>query len=98
MGAHAVDWVLNLIPSRIAGVTGVCHKRVWHDVTNEDHASAIIHFENGTVAEVTTSSIARISKPLWYILRTKGAITDTGADALAGYYLTQLAILKAASG
>lgn len=85
-GAHAVDWALNLIPSRIAGVTGFSHKRVWHDVTNEDHACAIIHFENGAVAEVATSSIARISKPLWYILGTKGAITDTGADALAGYY------------
>jgi len=85
-GPHAIDWVLDLIPGKISGVTGFFHKLVWHDITNADQGSAIIHFENGTVVEVTVSSIARISKPLWYILGTKGAITDSGAGALSEYY------------
>jgi len=93
-GSHAVDWVLNLIPSRMVGVTGFFHKLVWDDMTNEDQARAVIHFENGAVADVTTSTLARISKPLWYILGTKGAITDTGADALAGYYFEPIGYSK----
>ncbi len=84
-GSHAIDWVLDLIPSRIVSVTGFFHKLVWNDVTNEDQGLAIISFENGAVAQVIASSIARLSKPLWYILGTKGAIIDSGANALTGY-------------
>jgi predicted dehydrogenase len=66
-------------------VTGFFHKRVWYDVSNEDQARAIILFENGTVADITQSSIAYVGKPLWRILGTKGAIEDTGTDAIKGY-------------
>jgi predicted dehydrogenase len=84
-GAHAVDWVLTLIPSRVTGVTGFAHKLVWADVTNEDQARAILHFENGAVADVCISSIAAAGKPLWRILGTWGAIVDTGEHSLTGY-------------
>ncbi len=85
-GPHAVDWVLHMIPHKVIGVTGFSHDLVWHDVTNEDHARAVMHFGNGAVAEVSTSTIARAGKPLWYILGSKGAIVDTGDDSLAGYF------------
>lgn len=84
-GPHAVDWVLDLVPHRIVGVTGFFHKRVWHDITNEDQTRALIRFEDGTVADITWSHIAAHSKPLWRILGTQGALVDTGVGSLAGY-------------
>ena len=84
-GAHAVDWVVNLIPSRIRQVTGFFHKLVWHEVSVEDQARAIILFENEAVADILWSNIAAIRKPLWRILGTSGAIEDSGRQALAGY-------------
>jgi predicted dehydrogenase len=84
-GAHAVDWVANLIPSRICQVTGFFHKLVWHEVSVEDQARAIILFENEAVADILWSNIAAIRKPLWRILGTSGAIEDSGRQALAGY-------------
>ncbi|MHB1294845.1 MAG: ThuA domain-containing protein [Anaerolineae bacterium] len=80
-GAHFVDWILNLVPSRIAQVTGDLQKRVWHAVTNEDHAEAWIRFENGVTADYLTSSIAASMRPKWRILGTKGAIeADWGQE------------------
>ena len=84
-GPHAVDWVLDLIPHRIAGVTGFFHKLVWHGMSNEDQTRAIIRFENGTVADVIWSHVAAVRKPLWRILGTKGGILDTGSGGSVGY-------------
>jgi len=84
-GSHAIDWVLHLIPSKIVQVTGFFHKLVWHELSNEDQARAIILFENAAVADITQSNIAYTGKPLWRILGTKGAIVDTGKDAIKGY-------------
>ena len=84
-GSHAIDWVLHLVPSKVVQVTGFSHKLVWLDVSNEDQVQAIIRFENGTIADITRSTIAYASKPLWRILGTAGAITDTGVDAIKGY-------------
>lgn len=80
-GAHFVDWVLNLVPGKMVGVTGFFHKLVWHDVTNEDHVHAVIRFESGAVADVQLSHIARIGRPRWRILGTKGAILDSGGGS-----------------
>jgi scyllo-inositol 2-dehydrogenase (NADP+) len=85
-GAHAIDWILSLIPSRIAQVSGYFHKLVWRESSNEDQTRAIIRFENGCVAEVMQSHIAFLGKPyLWYILGTQGAIVDSGRNAIKGY-------------
>ena len=80
-GAHFVDWILNLIPEKMDNVTGFFHKLVWHGVTNEDQAQAIIRFENGAMADFQISSIAWIGKPRWRILGTKGAILDHGGGS-----------------
>ena len=48
-GAHVIDWILNLIPEKVAGVDGYFHKRHWHGMTNEDHAELIIRFEGGKI-------------------------------------------------
>ena len=84
-GAHAIDWVLSLVPQPMSHVTGFFHKLVWHDVSNEDQARAIIRFQDDVVADVTCSTIAYLPKPLWYILGTKGAIVDSGQGAIDGY-------------
>jgi len=84
-GPHAVDWVLDLVPSRMTGVTGFFHKLVWHEMTNEDQVRALIRFENGVVADVCHSHIACAGKPLWRILGTAGAIVDTGKGGNVGY-------------
>ena len=84
-GPHAVDWVLDLVPERVVGVTGFFHKLVWESVSIEDQTRALIRFENGCVADVTWSHIMAAGRPLWRILGTKGAIVDTGAGAISGY-------------
>ncbi|MCE5199833.1 MAG: Gfo/Idh/MocA family oxidoreductase [Armatimonadota bacterium] len=76
-GAHIIDWTLNLHHGhKIKNVTGFFHKRVWQDITNEDETQAIVRFDDGSVADITISSIAMAGKPRWRILGTKGAITD----------------------
>lgn len=84
-GAHFLDWMLNLMPARMVGVDGWFQKRVWHDVTNEDHVHAAIRFDNGAVAQLEISSICRAPKPRWRILGTKGAIVDDGKDPFTVY-------------
>lgn len=73
-GAHFIDWILNLVPSKITSIYGDFQKRVWFSVSNEDHGQALIRFENDVTADFMISSIAAISKPKWKILGTKGAI------------------------
>jgi predicted dehydrogenase len=78
-GAHYLDWMLGLLPGqKIEAVTGFFHKRVWHEVTNEDHVEANILFDNGCAANVQMSSIAYAGKPRWWVLGTKGAAVDKG--------------------
>jgi predicted dehydrogenase len=80
-GAHFMDWILNLVPSRMVGVNGYFQKRVWMDATNEDHVHATVRFENGATADLEMSNISRGPKPRWRILGTTGAIVDDGGDA-----------------
>ncbi len=84
-GPHAIDWVLDLVRSKIRGVTGFYHKLVWNDLDIEDQTRAVMLFENGVVADVIFSYISAVGKPLWRILGTKGAIVDSGEGAIIGY-------------
>lgn len=84
-GAHAVDWVLSLVPSQMTQVTGF-FQRFGPEQANEDQTRAIIRFANGCVAEIMQSRVAYFGRPyLWLILGTKGAIMDSGRDAIKGY-------------
>ena len=77
-GAHYLDWLLGVIPSRVREVRGVFRKMKWMDVTNEDHVDAMLFFENGVTADVQMSTVARIGKPRWRILGSLGALEDAG--------------------
>lgn len=79
-GAHFLDWILNLMPGRkVVNVTGYFHKRVWHDVTNEDHVQAILRFDDGAHADLSFSQISSLPMPRWRIQGTKGGILDDGS-------------------
>jgi len=84
-GAHFVDWVLNLVDSKIENVTGFFYKLRWHNVTNEDHTEAVVRFKNGAVADIQQSGLSRIGKPRWRILGTHGAILNEGGDHIHVY-------------
>ena len=84
-GAHAADWLLTLIPSRVVAVSGHFHKIRWREATIADQARAVIRFEDDTVADLAISYVDPAPGPLWKILGAEGAIVDTGANALAGY-------------
>ncbi len=79
-GSHYLDWILGLMPGQVESVSGFAHKRVWHDVTNEDQARLLLRFEGGREAEFIHSDIAAALKPKWYILGTKGAIVGHWRD------------------
>jgi scyllo-inositol 2-dehydrogenase (NADP+) len=80
-GAHFMDWILNLMPGKIESVYGFYHKRVWHDVTNEDQCQAILRFEGGRMADFQISSIAAVGKDRWRILGTQGGLRS-GHDVI----------------
>lgn len=74
-GSHIIDQILDLMPGDVDTVSAVNHKRVWHDVTNADHARMTLHFTDGREASFVYSDLAAALKPRWYILGTRGAIT-----------------------
>jgi scyllo-inositol 2-dehydrogenase (NADP+) len=73
-GSHYLDWVLDLFPQQVEHVTGLSHKRVWHDVTNADHSRVAVRFADGVEADFIHSDLAAAMKPKWYVLGTEGAI------------------------
>jgi predicted dehydrogenase len=73
-GSHHLDWVLQLLPGAVVRVTAGAHKRVWHDVTNEDQVRVDLTFEGGEQASFLQSDVAAALKPKWYLLGTGGAI------------------------
>jgi predicted dehydrogenase len=79
-GAHFIDWILNLLPGqKVVSVSGYYHKRVWNDVTNEDHTQAVIRFDGGAHADLTISSMSSLPMPRWKIQGTTGGIVDNGS-------------------
>lgn len=83
-GAHFADWVLQLVNRPIESVAGVIQKRVWHQITNEDHSEALIRFAGGATASIQQSSIAAIPKSRFRILGTHGAIEQRTAEPKEG--------------
>jgi predicted dehydrogenase len=76
-GAHVVDQLLDLVPDDVEHVSATEHRRVWHDVTNADHARVTIRFAGGAEATFVHSDIAAALKPRWYVLGTGGAVVGS---------------------
>jgi len=76
-GSHITDWILNLIPAKVASVTGFSQKRVWMDADIEDEVQALIRFRNGAVGEVLISYIRSLrDRSKWEVMGTKGSIVS----------------------
>lgn len=73
-GSHIVDQILQLMPGEVATVTARNHKRMWHDVTNADHARMTLHYADGREATFIYSDLAAALKPRWYLAGTKGGL------------------------
>ncbi len=73
-GSHIVDQILQLMPGEVASVTARNHKRMWHDVTNADHARMTLHYADGREATFVYSDLAAALKPRWYLAGTKGGL------------------------
>lgn len=80
MGAHYLDWLLGFMKGGIQSVRGVAHKRLFHEVTNEDQVDSFLHFDNGATAHIQISSIACHKKPQLRVLGTKGAFVRNGNE------------------
>ncbi|NNM87581.1 MAG: Gfo/Idh/MocA family oxidoreductase [Phycisphaerae bacterium] len=75
-GAHMMFWALELMDGPIDWLVATAQKRVWTNVTNEDHMEAYVRFKNGTTLDFEMSTIGRVNKPRWRILGTRGAVLD----------------------
>lgn len=73
-GSHIVDQILQLMPGEVATVTARNHKRMWHDVTNADHARMTLHYADGREATFIYSDLAAALKPRWYLAGTNGGL------------------------
>ncbi|GAB4108462.1 MAG: hypothetical protein Kow00105_15610 [Phycisphaeraceae bacterium] len=80
-GAHYIDWLLNIIPRRIESVSGVFHKHVWHNSSNEDYALVNIRFEGGASATVEQGQLTAVRRAGWRILGTEGGLTNAHPGA-----------------
>ena len=75
MGAHGIDWILNLIDKPVVGVSGYCLHRMWPMATNETHSKVVIRFRDGETATYTDSLIHAGKQPeSLTILGTEGSI------------------------
>jgi scyllo-inositol 2-dehydrogenase (NADP+) len=82
-GSHYLDQILNVFEAPIAHVTGMNHKRHWMHVTNADHATVTVTFEDGTQARFVNSDLAAARSPKFHVLGTAGAIVgewDSSAE------------------
>ena len=73
-GAHYLDWTLLLMGDTPARVSATGHKRVWHDVTNEDQVRVRLSWNDGREAEFVHSDVAAIRRPKMYLQGTKGTL------------------------
>ncbi len=84
-GAHVLDWTFHYITEEMTGVDGYYQKRVWNEVTNEDHTNLTIRFKSGATATVEQSSLAAAPKARLRMLGTKGAIVQPNWEDIKVY-------------
>ena len=79
LGSHLVDQALQLVGAPVERVYAQFCSGV-HDNDVEDHAHCLLTFANGVLAQVTTSSVARVPKRRWFITGTSGTLIQRGFD------------------
>ena len=79
LGSHLVDQVLQLVGAPVERVYAQFRSGV-HDNDVEDHACCLLTFANGVLAQVTTSSVARVPKRRWFVAGSSGTLIQRGFD------------------
>ncbi|OHV35116.1 oxidoreductase [Parafrankia colletiae] len=83
-GAAPLARILDLVDDQVEWVSATGHKRVWHHVTNADHARVLIRFAGGCEAQVTISDVAAGVRPGMRVLGTAGTLVAAGPDTRPG--------------
>lgn len=73
-GSHHLDWILLLLDGPPSSVTTTRHKRVWHDITNDDQVRVRLAWADGREAEFLQSDIAGMRRPKLYVQGTEGTV------------------------
>lgn len=73
-GSHHIDQIIQIYGSPPLKVSATSHKRVWHDITNDDQIRVHMLWEDGREAEFFQSDIAAHRKPKYFIQGTNGTI------------------------
>ncbi len=73
-GSHHLDWILLLMGDEPATVTTTRHKRVWHDITNDDQVRVRLAWEDGREAQFFQSDVAAIRPPKFFVQGTEGTV------------------------
>lgn len=76
-GSHHLDWILLLMEGTPASVTTTRHKRVWHDITNDDQVRVRLAWADGREAEFLQSDIAGVRRPKLYVQGTEGTVAGS---------------------
>jgi scyllo-inositol 2-dehydrogenase (NADP+) len=97
-GSHYLDQILDIFDAPVAHVSGMNHKRHWTHVTNADHATVTVTFEDGTQARFVNSDLAAARSPKFHVLGTAGAIVgewDVSAEPSVADVPAQISLYAA---
>jgi predicted dehydrogenase len=84
-GAGHLDWILELVDEPVEWVSAISQKRVWHHVTNADHARVLLRFAGGAEAQLVLSDLLPAPTARVQVLGTAGSlVSDEPAAAAAG--------------
>jgi scyllo-inositol 2-dehydrogenase (NADP+) len=73
-GFGHLDWILDLVDEPVEWVSATSHKRVWHHVTNADHAQVLLRFAGGAEARLVLSDLLATPTTRLDVLGTAGSL------------------------
>jgi scyllo-inositol 2-dehydrogenase (NADP+) len=78
-GAHFVDQMFLLVPGRVVSVRGLAQYD-WPDLDIESYLGLEASFDNGVLFRIELSNRARLGKPHWFVVGSRGALVKDGVD------------------
>jgi len=78
-GFGHLDWLLDLVDEPVEWVSATSHKRVWHHVTNADHARVLLRFAGGAEAQLVLSDLQAAPAAQVRVLGNAGSLFSAGA-------------------
>jgi scyllo-inositol 2-dehydrogenase (NADP+) len=78
-GAHFVDQMLQLVPGRVASVSARAQYD-WPDLDIESYLGADFTFDTGVLYRIEVANRARLGKPHWFVVGSRGGLSKEGVD------------------